>query len=73
WGAVQLLASSSGDTKKVVGSSLGYLQKREEQIRYAELELQGVPIGSGIVESANKLLVEERLSGSWDALSPDTM
>ncbi len=68
----RLLASSSGETKKVVGSSLGYLQKREEQIRYAELELQGVPIGSGIVESANKLLVEERLSGSWDALSPDT-
>jgi hypothetical protein len=48
----------------VVRGSLEYLGKRREQIRYAEYELMGLPIGSGIVESANKLLVEERLKGS---------
>ncbi|MDQ3929193.1 MAG: UPF0236 family protein [Chloroflexota bacterium] len=53
-----------GEAKAVVRASLEYLHKRREQIRYAEYELLGLPIGSGAVESANKLLVEERLKGS---------
>lgn len=53
-----------GEAGAIVGAGLGYLRKRGEQIRYAEFELMGLPIGSGIVESANKLLVEERLKGS---------
>jgi hypothetical protein len=40
------------------------LEKRREQIRYAEFQAQGYPIGSGIVESANKLVVEARLKGA---------
>jgi hypothetical protein len=43
---------------------LEYLEKRREQIRYAEFEAQGYPIGRGVVESANKLMVEARLKGA---------
>lgn len=49
---------------KVVTDSLEYLQSRLEQIRYREFEAQGYPIGSGAVESANKLVVEARLKGA---------
>ncbi len=49
---------------KTVRGSLGYLEKRQEQIRYADFQAMGYPIGSGIVESANKLVVEARLKGS---------
>lgn len=48
----------------VVRESLEYLEKRKEQIRYAEFEAKGYPVGSGAVESANKLVVEARLKGS---------
>jgi hypothetical protein len=41
-----------------------YLEKRLDQLRYAEYLAAGYPIGSGAVESANKLVVEARLKGS---------
>jgi len=43
---------------------LAYLQKREEQMHYPAYQAAGWPIGSGCVESANKLVVEDRLKGS---------
>jgi hypothetical protein len=43
--------------------SLAYLGARRDQIAYARFRAQGLPIGSGMVESANKLVVEERLKG----------
>lgn len=49
---------------KVIAESLQYLEKRREQIRYTEFIRRGYPIGSGMVESANKLVVEARLKGS---------
>ncbi|MFQ5741934.1 MAG: ISKra4 family transposase [Acidobacteriota bacterium] len=52
------------DASKTLKSSLEYLQKRQEQIRYAEFQAMGYPIGSGAVESANKLVMEARLKGS---------
>ena len=45
-------------------TTLTYLSKRRAQIRYAEFQAAGYPIGSGSVESANKLVVEARLKGS---------
>jgi hypothetical protein len=48
----------------VVAGSLAYLEKRRDQIQYAVYEAHGYPIGSGIIESANKLVVEARLKGS---------
>ena len=43
--------------------TLQYLAKRREQIDYARFRAAGYPIGSGSVESANKLVVEARLKG----------
>jgi hypothetical protein len=47
-----------------VTESLQYLETRREQITYAQFRAAGYPLGSGIVESANKLVVEARLKGS---------
>src|SRR5579859_5082109 len=43
---------------------LNYLQKREAQMQYPTYQAAGWPIGSGSVESANKLVVEARLKGA---------
>jgi hypothetical protein len=48
----------------VLTESLDYLTKRADQLRYADFRALGYPIGSGIVESANKLVVEARLKGA---------
>jgi hypothetical protein len=48
----------------VVQDSLTYLEPRRDQLRYATFLEAGYPIGSGSVESANKLLVEARLKGA---------
>jgi hypothetical protein len=44
--------------------TVAYFAKRWQQIQYAQFQAQGYPIGSGAVESANKLVVEARLKGS---------
>ncbi len=65
-----------GGALKIVQTSLGYLEKRRDQIRYVEFQAQGYPIGSGAVESANKLVVEARLKGSgmhWARAHVDPM
>lgn len=45
-------------------SKLAYLEKRQAQMQYPQFVAQGWPIGSGCVESANKLVVEDRLKGA---------
>ncbi|HET8647507.1 MAG TPA: hypothetical protein VFO85_18565, partial [Vicinamibacteria bacterium] len=49
---------------QVQGAVLGYLEPRLDQLQYATFRAQGLPIGSGIVESANKTVVEARLKGA---------
>jgi hypothetical protein len=49
---------------KAVSGNLAYLEKRENQMQYPQFQAQGWSIGSGIVESGNKLVVEARLKGS---------
>ncbi|MBI3732275.1 MAG: ISKra4 family transposase [Chloroflexi bacterium] len=44
--------------------ALAYLDKRLAQMAYPHFRAQGWPIGSGAVESANKLVVEARLKGA---------
>lgn len=44
--------------------ALGYLTKRRAQLAYAAFRAAGLPIGSGAVESPNKLVVEARLKGA---------
>lgn len=43
---------------------LAYLEKREAQLDYPCFQAAGWPIGSGMVESGNKLVVEARLKGA---------
>lgn len=49
---------------EAIASHVAYLEKRKEQMQYPRFQAQGWPIGSGIVESGNKLVVEARLKGS---------
>jgi len=51
------------DSKAICGN-LAYLEKRKQQMQYPRFQAQGWPIGSGIVESGNKLVVEARLKGA---------
>ena len=51
-------------TNDVLTSNLAYLTKRVGHLQYPTYQAQGWPIGSGMVESANKLVVEARLKGS---------
>jgi len=58
--------SGSGGAAAVetIQKSLTYLEKRQGHMHYAHFQAQGYPIGSGSVESANKLVVEVRLKGA---------
>jgi hypothetical protein len=47
-----------------IAANLTYLKKRQAQLQYPRFRDQGWPIGSGIVESGNNLVVEARLKGS---------
>lgn len=56
--------------------NLAYLEKRQDQMQYPTFQAQGWPIGSGSVESANKLVVEARLKGAgmhWDRAQVNPM
>jgi hypothetical protein len=61
---------------QAIASNLTYLEKRKQQIQYPYFQAQGWPIGSGIVESGNKLVVEARLKGAgmhWAELHVNPM
>jgi hypothetical protein len=47
-----------------VREHLGYFRKRVAQMQYPQFRIQGWPIGSGSVESANKVVVQARLKGA---------
>jgi hypothetical protein len=51
-------------TVTLLSEKLAYLEKREAHMQYPAYQEAGWPIGSGIVESANKLVVEARLKGA---------
>jgi hypothetical protein len=48
----------------IIRESVQYLEKRRGMLDYAWYQARGYPIGSGSVESANKLVVERRLKGT---------
>lgn len=48
----------------VLAENRAYLEKRVAQMQYPSFQQQGWPIGSGMVESGNKLVVEARLKGA---------
>jgi hypothetical protein len=64
-------ATAVGGPLELLDQHLAYLEKRVDQMRYASFVAQGYPIGSGIVESANKLVVEARLKGAGMHWAPE--
>jgi len=62
--AIRTLPAPTSEASKKKRTAVRYLTTRLDQIRYADFQEQGYPIGSGIVESANKLVIEQRMKGS---------
>lgn len=63
-------------TMPLLVENLAYLEKRVAQMQYPFFQAQGWPIGSGVVESGNKLVVEARLKGAgmhWARASVNPM
>jgi hypothetical protein len=60
----EVATTSHGEAREVAHATHAYLSRRLDQIRYQAFATAGYPIGSGCVESANKLVVEARLKGS---------
>jgi hypothetical protein len=56
--------TGNAEAREVAQATHAYLSSRLEQIRYQTFAAANYPIGSGCVESANKLVVEARLKGS---------
>jgi hypothetical protein len=57
-------------------AALAYLRPRLAQLQYPTFRAAGYPIGSGIVEGANKVVVADRLKGSgmhWAPRSVDPL
>lgn len=53
-----------------IAEDLAYLHKREALMQYPTYRAAGWPIGSGMVESANKLVMQARLKGAGMHWSP---
>lgn len=73
---IETLASERAQGGEAVRLAHQYLEKRKEQLRYAAFRAGGYPVGSGIVESANKAVVEARLKGRgrhWARKNVDPM
>ena len=56
--------SATGETLEQVRTAIHYLDKRRAQMDYARFQAAGYPIGSGSVESGNKVVVEARMKGA---------
>jgi len=55
------LAQQEPSSQELIEEKLQYLRKRREMIRYQEFAEAGYPIGSGCVESANKVVIQARM------------
>lgn len=54
-----------------LGKKVAYVEKREARMQYALYQAQGWPIGSGIVESGNKVVMQARLKGPGMHWAPE--
>lgn len=62
--AVRALPAPTPEAGAIRDGAVAYLRRRRAHIAYATFREQGYPIGSGIAESACKLVVEERMKGA---------
>src|SRR5713101_9794235 len=67
---------AAGSPSPLIREKRAYLQKREAHMQYPTYQEAGWPIGSGSVESANKVVVEARLKGAgmrWERQNVNPM
>ena len=50
--------------RKPITRVLNFFKKQQHRMRYAEVHARGMPIGSGAVESSNKVLIKTRMKGA---------
>ena len=50
--------------RKPITRVLNFFKKQQHRMRYAEVRARGMPIGSGAVESSNKVLIKTRMKGA---------
>ena len=50
--------------RKPIARVLNFFRKHQHRMRYAEVHTRGMPIGSGAVESSNKVLIKSRMKGA---------
>ena len=62
--AIRELVGADASQAMAAAEDVAYLEKRVGQLDYPAYAAAGWPLGSGIVESANKLVVEARLKGA---------
>lgn len=56
--------AASAEILDEVRGAINYLDKRRAQMEYRRFQAAGYPIGSGSVESGNKVVVEARMKGA---------
>jgi hypothetical protein len=72
---LRALVAAQGERAEL-STALAYLEQRVAQMDYPGFVAAGWPIGSGMVESANKLVVEERMKGAgkhWEERNVNPM
>ena len=52
---------ATGSALKILDRELAFFRKNKGRMRYASLKARSYPVGSGIVEAANKVLVNQRM------------
>jgi hypothetical protein len=57
----------TAQAEELIRKLISYLKKHRERFNYRSLRLGGYPIGSGGIESANKIICHTRMkrSGAW--------
>ena len=59
-GSIKRLRIKAGEGQAVRSAAVSYLSNRVEQMKYGQYRKQGLPIGSGAIESSCKQLVTAR-------------
>jgi hypothetical protein len=66
-GGLRRMDAISTETKEEIRKLIGYLKNHADKLGYQKCRDEGIPIGSGGIESANKYIshVRLKLSGAW--------
>jgi hypothetical protein len=62
--AIQRLAVSTSEQKKILEGEIAYFEKNKNRMRYAEFRRQGLFVGSGVVEAGCRTVIGQRLKQS---------